>query len=420
MPTDLELKAGVLTTKRSELAKVFADHTTPTGGYDMTAEQVEDCRSRMTEINALGEAYQVARDIDSAASENKHALDILNEPVHPSRHSNGRLESSAGGNDPVLEQKSLGQLVLGSLECKNAFAAKGASGQLRPFVVDIPNFNVKTVMTETVAGYAPPNYRTNIVVFSAQRKPIVSDLIPSDPTEKEAIKYMEETTFTNNAVMTAEGSASAEAALAYTERTVLVEWLPLTLPVTEQQLDDVPQLNGIINNRLTLMIGQAEETELVSGSGSSPHLQGFLTKSGIQTQALGSDPIPDAIMKAMTLVRWTAFAEPSGIIMHPTNWQTIRLLKTTTGQYLWGSPSEPGPERVWGLPAILTTAMTLNTALVGDYLKFSHISRRLGLRVEVGFVNDDFKKGQKTLRAQERLSLEIYRAAAFCTITGLN
>lgn len=420
MPTDLELKAGVLTTKRSELAKVFADHTTPTGGYDMTAEQVEDARSRMTEINALGEAYQVARDIDSAASENKHALDILNEPVHPSRHSNGRLESSAGGNDPVLEQKSLGQLVLGSLECKNAFAAKGASGQLRPFVVDIPNFNVKTVMTETVAGYAPPNYRTNIVVFSAQRKPIVSDLIPSDPTEKEAIKYMEETTFTNNAVMTAEGSASAEAALAYTERTVLVEWLPLTLPVTEQQLDDVPQLNGIINNRLTLMIGQAEETELVSGSGSSPHLQGFLTKSGIQTQALGSDPIPDAIMKAMTLVRWTAFAEPSGIIMHPTNWQTIRLLKTTTGQYLWGSPSEPGPERVWGLPAILTTAMTLNTALVGDYLKFSHISRRLGLRVEVGFVNDDFKKGQKTLRAQERLSLEIYRAAAFCTITGLN
>ncbi|WP_422928552.1 phage major capsid protein [Singulisphaera sp. PoT] len=421
MPTALETMAGQLQQKRQELSDIFEKSKQADGTYDLDAAGVDDVRKRNAELDDLGKKYAQARDLCELESKNRAEADRLDEVTHPSRHGHGRVQDDGRKEPPA--RKSLGQLVVESRPAQAALADIKSGGQFRPYRVDLPDFDlhVKATMAETGAGYAPPNYRTNIVVFSPQRRPVVADLIPQDPTDQQAIKYMEETTFANAAAMTAEAGGAPESSLAYSERTVLVEWLPTTLPVTEQQLEDVPQLNGIINNRLSLMIQLSEEVQILSGNGTSPQLKGFLGGglSGIQTQALGGDPPLDAVLKAMTLVRFTGFADPSGVVIHPNNWQTIRLLRTSTGAYLMGAPSEAGPEMVWGMPAVVTPAISAGTALLGDFLKFAHISRRRGLRVEVGFVNDDFKKGQKTLRADERLALEVYRPSAFCTITGL-
>lgn len=419
MATALETMAGELATKRTELAEIFEKSKTSDGRLDLKQEQLDDVRARHKELDEKGKAYATARDLDEMERKNKEALDDLNEPRHPSRHGNGRHDRLKEMQGEQPEWKSLGQQVLESKAAKAAFADAAGGGQMRPFKVDLPDFDVKTVMAETGAGYAPPNYRTNIVVFSPQRRPVVADLIPQDPTELQVVKYMEETTFTNSSANTAEGSSAPESALAFTERTVLVEWIPTTLPVTDQQMEDVPGLMGILNNRMTLMIRLTEESQLLNGTGTTPQLKSFLGASlaGIGSVTRGSDPFPTAIYKSFTNVRFTGFADPSGVIINPTDWQTIKTLQATTGQYIFGSPSEVGPDTLWGCLTVVTPAITQGTALTGDFLMYSHISRRRGLRIEVGYVNDDFKKGQKTIRADERLSLEIYRPQAFCTIT---
>jgi HK97 family phage major capsid protein len=379
---------------------------------DFSDEEVSAIRTKNAELNDLGASYDQLKELDDIARKTAQMGQELTQPARGFPYPGGQPTQMLA----VPERpKSLGELLTESAEYK-----AGVGGPRPSFAVDLPGISLKTTMTES-AGWPIYSMIPQRLVLSAQRRPVVADLVPQSMTTYPSVLYMEETTFTNNAAGVLETGTKPESALALTRRTVPLEVIAHLLPVTNQQLEDVTGIRDYIDGRLTFMLQLAEETELLTGNGTSPHLQGFLTKSGIQTQARGADASQDAIYKAMVLVRFTGFAEPSGIVMNPANWQTIRLMTSTTGQYLIAPPTEDGIERLWGKPVVQTPAMTLNSALTGDFQLYSHISRRDGIRIDVSDShNDNFAKNILSIRAEERLSLEIYRAAAFCTVTGLN
>ena len=232
---------------------------------------------------------------------------------------------------------------------------------------------------------------------------------------------MAESTFTNNAAERAEGANDAgEAALVLTPTTANVREIAVWLPVTKEQMEDAVQVEGYVNNRLGLMIRQRLSSQLLAGNGVAPNLEGLLVNAAVQTQAKGADTTPDAVYKAMTLVRTVGFAEPNAAVFHPNDWQDIRLLRTTDGIYIWGSPSEVGPERIWGLTVIQDTAETENTGLVGDFAT----GCELVMRQDVTFEVTDSHAGlfiQRTLAvlAFVRAAFPVYSPLSFCTITGI-
>ncbi len=372
--------------------------------FKSAQDKAREVKRLNDELTTLGKEVEELVELEGIADGVKRMGEDMGRPAPMTHPAQGK-----GGETPAT--KSLGELFVESA------AFKRFAGRQGPLAV-VPA-DVKATMT-TAAGWAPQSIRLPGYVPSAQRQPTVTDIIPLNTTTQAAIVYMEETTFTNNAAERAEAAAAGEAALALTERTANVRSIATFLPVTEEQMRDVPYIQGYVTNRLTLMLRQRLSQQLLIGDGVAPNLEGLLVNAGVQSQAKGADPVPDAIYKGMTLVRVTGRAEPNAVVMHPNDWQDIRLLRTADGIYIWGSPSEAGPERIWGLQVIQDTAETENTGLVGDFADFCDLVMRQEIEFEVSNSHSDyFTKLVLAIRAALRAAFPIYRPAAFCKITGI-
>lgn len=429
MPTYKELESD--RTKKAGELKSFMDSKKKDGQYDMTGEDLAEVRRRNAELNDVGVKCDQARELEAIdAAAIKAAR--LPQPVAGGQGGNllhpkaGPDEPGTGLSDPARAMKSLGEMFTESDEfkanCGSGESKYKASIKSAEFLSPSAQAALKSVMT-TATGFAPQNNRGPIVVPFANRRPMIADLIPQDHTENSVIRYMEFTTWTNGSAPVAEGGVKPMSALAALERDVLLQAIATLLPVTEQQLRYVPQLRAVIDNILTLMLQLTEESQLLYGNGTTPNLQGYLTKAGVGTYALGTaglkENIADSVYAAFTKVRTVGFAEPNGTVINPNDWQIVRLMKTSQGAYIWGNPDEAGPERMWGKPVIPTVAINQGTALTGDFATWSHIDRALDITIEVGYINDDFARNQKTIRAEEYVALEILRPSAYCQVTGL-
>lgn len=410
----IELKeaGGKLAITREKLSKLM-EKKTADGRLDWTAEDNETFKSLNEQAGKEHTEYKKWEEVDSVHKLNEEGIKALNLPRGEAPY---RIDGSR--DRPYREErKSIGQMVTENrnyLEMKDRNFSQGAKVELTDYGVA----DFKTTLSSS-AGYLPFITRGPDIVPFALRRVVVQDLMPSMQISERGIEYMEETTYTPNAAPVAEGATKPESARVFTPRTAIAEVMATTLPITEQQLADAPFLMGYINATLGMEIEILEEAQLLTGTGSSPQIQGFLTKSGVQTQAKGADPVPTAFMKALTLVRFTGYSEPDAAVWHPNDWQDVVTLQDLQGRYIFGDPSTIRINQMWGVPAVVTPSETENTILVGAFRMYSYIVRRMGLRVEMGYVNDNFAKNLKTIRAETRLALVIRRPAAFCKVTGV-
>lgn len=400
---------GQLEDRRKNLHEIFEQ-----AGENMDMDAVKcidgDSTAKVEKIRSLNdEIDDLAKQLETAEAEHDELKGIgdrvrqLGEAQpHP-----GHVQPGGKGREREPQAKSIGELFTES----GAYKQKGRGAEL--------DVELKTLM-DSATGWVPETTRTGRVVDFATRPIQVTDIVPQGATSQQAVVFMEETTFTNNAAEVAEGGTYAEAALALTEKSSTVRKVAVFLPVTDEQLEDEPQARSYINNRLPFMVRQRLDSQILVGNGTAPNLRGFLNIVGIQTQAKGADPAPDAVYKAMTKVRVTGRAQPGAVIFHDNDWQDIRLLRTADGVYIWGSPSDAGPARIWGLPVVLSDAITEGTALVGDYQNYTELAVRRGIDVKVSDSHSTFfVEGKQAIRADMRVALVIYRPAALATVTGL-
>ena len=388
----------------------------------VTSEEFKDghalaaaVKNANAEITWIGQRVSEFDEMKAIKAETDRRAKLIEEGKLPA---SAQFTPEGGGAKADDDYMSLAEALEESGALKHA-AERGAPMTFRAEKGGGGRFIQEKTAFTTAAGWAPESLRIGRVVMDAQRPIEITDVLPSFPTTQAAIVYMEETTFTNNAAERAENAAYAESALALTERSSTVRSVGTSLPVTDEQLADVAGVRAYLDGRLGFMVRQRLDSQILNGDGIAPNLDGTLNVSNTQTQAKGTDPVPDAIYKGIVLVRVTGRSEPNVVIVHPNDWQDVRLLKTADGIYIWGSPSEAGPERIWGLPVVQSSAVTENTAIVGAYSTQAGLHIRQGLDIQTGYVNDDFLDGRVTIRAGVRAALVHYRPEGFCLVTGI-
>lgn len=360
--------------------------------------EIDDCKQKVDELLVVARAAAVAKE-------------------HGDRGESGAEPGAKPGEGPQTKagrSKPFGEVLMASDAIKNY---KSGSGNGPVSRLDI---ELKTLF-QTTAGWDPEDLRTGRVeMFPTRPAPHVIDAFPQTTTSMSTVLYMEETTFTNAAAETAEGGSFPEAALALTERSSEVRKIPVFLPVTDEQFEDEPRSRAYVENRLPFMLRQRVDLQLLAGNGTSPNLRGLENVVGIQSQALGTDPIPDALYKCMRAVRDDGFAEPSHVFIRPSKWEAIQLLRTADGVYIWGHPSMPGPRTIWGVPVVETTAVTATKAALGDFTNFAEVSVRRGIDIQISNSHGTFfTEGKLAIRADVRLAAIFYRPKAFGVVTGL-
>lgn len=331
------------------------------------------------------------------------------------------------------EVKSLGDQFIESKGYKSLIEGGMTGGNWSSGPIELK----ATLASTPGTALTPREYQPGIVQTLFQRN-YVSDLLGQVQTNASQITYVKESTATNAAAAVAEATAKPQSTLAFTETTESVRKIATILPVTDELLADAPQIQAYVNSRLILFVKNTEEAQVLLGSGTAPNIQGIIGagRNTVGTYARGTvDDNALAIFKAANGTRGSSQLDPDALVIHPTNWQAIRTAKDNNGQYMGGGPwygpyggpqgpagaSQFSADSIWGMRVVVTSNITVGSALLGAFGMGGAVYRRSGVTVEATNSHSTwFADDIVALRAEERLALAIYRESAFTVVTGLN
>ncbi len=362
--------------------------------------------------NALNEAKK-ANDL---SAETKEAVDKTLTDLNNLRVAQNDLQVKLGEAEQLFARggNQGGQDVnarAGDLAVKDdrIIAMAGNAVQGKRISVPVPRAALTSFAVNPVDG------STQIITAPNQRLSI-RDLLAPGQTASNAIAYLRETGFTNNAAPVAENTTKPYSELTFEEVLEGVKTIAHMLKASKQILDDLPQLQSFINGRLLNGLKRVEDAQLLFGSGTGSNLNGIYTQATTYSAPITiASPTRVDTMRLAMLQAALADVFATGHVLHMNDWTAIELLKDTTGAYLFTNPFAPNTPSLWGLPVAETNhAAMAGNFLTGSFAEAAQIFDREDANVVISTENDDdFEKNMISIRCEERLALAVYRPEAF-------
>lgn len=251
------------------------------------------------------------------------------------------------------------------------------------------------------------------IIELPKRKLHIRELLPAGGMgAKSTFDYVKEIAGEGAPATAAEGATKSQFDLDLQEVSVKAEWIAGFIKISRNMLDDVTGMTTFLGSRLPELLLRTEDTQILSGNGTSPNLSGIMT-SGNFTAASGAatvdvEQLVQAIAQLEALDR-----EANGILLNPADYYNIMLTKASgSGEYDLPTSIvriENGQLFVAGVPVFKSTAMTVDKFLVGDWRMGANLIFREPAKVQ--FFYEDGTNAQQnkvTVRIEERVALPIY------------
>lgn len=421
---------------RAEVKDINAklDEITRSGWVDNSGSHHVDPKARKEFKTLLDKAEAAYGDI--ALLERKGALDKwLDAPAGTP----AALGAGAEQAPRPMEGKTLGQRFIESKE----FKGHRDSGFMdSAFNIDDVELTAefKDVHTGSIGATSHPGFgevRRSPMVQAPMRSYRVRDLFPTMNTNAVMIEYIEEQGFLasgdNAAAPVSERSGTEgvdatfglkpKSNINFEIKTTPIRTIAHWVPASRNVLDDEPQLRGIIDTRLLYGLRLVEDEQILLGDGTGQNLLGLLNTPGIQVFPGAGYVVPanesyvDAIRRAATRVVLAEY-EPTGIVVHPYDWERMELTKATDGTYIVaGSVTSGADKRLWQLPVVASPAQPEGTALVGAFGLAAQVFDRMASNIRTADQHADFFiRNAMVVLAEQRLGLAVYRPEAMVKV----
>lgn len=376
-------------------------------GFSGLQEKYDDVAER------LQKGETATNGIKSQIENQKGEIERVIEQVQKLEEKGVRLRSGPG------EKKGFVDLV------KSDTSYQALIGKSQPSAeIEVTKSDMQQMLETkaTSAGLVVPIY--DPVIQDAPRQELkIRDLIPVTPvTAGNSFTYFKEKLHTLGAGMVAEGASKPQSDVTFESVDDTVKKIAVWMPVTDEALDDVPQLYSYLQELLRYDLKLAEETQLLKGDGTGNNLNGLMTQAtAFDTNLAKTNDTPvDMVRRAIYQVRKQSKRGADAVLMTELDWMNIELLKDADNRYLFANLQGLATPILWGRPVVASESMdegdgttTGGEFLVGSFSQGARIYDRMAYTFKVGMINDDFVKNQRVLLVEERLALAVRRAHAF-------
>jgi HK97 family phage major capsid protein len=334
---------------------------------------------------------------------------------------NERLDQMEVANKKNLEAKSNENLTFkgglvkqindGAIENIVKGNSRSASFTVKADMTTGADYTGEVIPADRVAGYK----------FDPTRPVHIRQLIPQGSTSSDVIRFVKESGYSNGSATAAEGATLAQSDFDFTASDSNVRKIGTYFRISEEMLADTPQLTSYISARAPEKLLNVEDNQILSGNGSAPNLSGIITDAadfdvssgGAFYQSVEAANEFDVLVASLNQLALSNY-QASYILLHPTDFHKILLLKDSQNNYLKDQVYSGLQPNFMGVPVIINNAISAGSFLCGNF----NVGSQLWIRdnVNVEFFREDgtnVRDGFVTVRVSERIALTNYLPNAF-------